>query len=143
MLSIFLSICLIAVIMKPQSNTSQCPIDINSYNQFDYMVFDYPTVGIPIPGNTYNSTRVSSQDIDAFDQEINRMLKPYNDTNCDFVRIGNQPNQNDGGYLICKNAVNNIEAVVNLGINGEDQFGCDLTTLKKVPNHQFDCTNPV
>ena len=32
------------------------------------MVFDYPTVGIPIPGNTYNSTRVSSKDLNAFDQ---------------------------------------------------------------------------
>lgn len=31
------------------------------------MIFDYPTVGIPVPGKTYNKTKVSYSDLDIFD----------------------------------------------------------------------------
>jgi hypothetical protein len=35
-------------------------------------------MGIPIVGNTYNATKVSQQDLAKFDDEINRLFKPYN-----------------------------------------------------------------
>lgn len=60
------------------------------------------------------------------------------DTNCDFKRVGDY---GDGGYLICDNFVNNSEAMVNLGIQGFDNFGCEFVSLYKKINYQFDCTD--
>ena len=56
-----------------------------------------------------------------------------------MVRVGNQGS--DGGYLICKNFVGG-EGIINIGVNGEDSFGCHLSTLHAMPNHMYDCTNP-
>ena len=33
------------------------------------------------------------------------------------------------------------EALVNLGVEGRDNFGCGLTSAFKIPNYQYDCTN--
>jgi hypothetical protein len=73
------------------------------------------------------------------------LLKPYNDTNCNLERIGIDTSEkdNDGGYLLCSNMFDNIEGIINLGINGKDGLGCNLTNMKPVPNYQFDCTNPI
>lgn len=40
--------------------------------------FDYPTMGVPVPGQTYNATPVESGDLAVFDQTINNLFKPYN-----------------------------------------------------------------
>lgn len=40
--------------------------------------FNYSTMGVPIPGNTFNFTRVEDKDLATFDEEVNRLLKPYN-----------------------------------------------------------------
>ena len=40
--------------------------------------FSYPTVGIPIPGKYFNSTRVLDKDLLQFDKIILDMFKPYN-----------------------------------------------------------------
>ena len=37
-------------------------------HRHDGLTFTYPTVGIPVPGKTYNSTRVKPQDLAKFDQ---------------------------------------------------------------------------
>ena len=42
------------------------------------MTFSYPTVGIPVPGQEYNTTLIKKEDFPAFDSEINNLLKPYN-----------------------------------------------------------------
>jgi len=57
-----------------------------------------------------------------------------------MARIGNQGS--DGGYLICKNFVKDCEGMINIGISGEDSFGCHLSTMKLMPNNMYDCTNP-
>jgi hypothetical protein len=44
--------------------------------------------------------------------------------------------------VICKNFISSSEGVVNVGINGYDNFGCEVTTVKQMPNYQYDCTNP-
>ena len=40
--------------------------------------FSYATVGMPEPGKQFNSTRVAVDDLAAFDNELNNILKPYN-----------------------------------------------------------------
>lgn len=50
---------------------------------------------------------------------------------------------NDGGYPLCTNLLNQTEALINLGVEGRDNFGCDLTTRKHMPNYQYDCTNSI
>ena len=48
----------------------------------------------------------------------------------------------EGGYIIFKNFINKSEALINIGINGFDDFGCKVTTEGRYPNYQYDCTNP-
>lgn len=92
------------------------------------MTFGYPTIGIPVPGNTFNFTKVQDKDLITFDEEVNRLLQPFNvgwptiqDTDCELTRIGGDY---DGGYIICKNYLAQAEAILNLGINDVDDFGC-------------------
>jgi hypothetical protein len=47
----------------------------------------------------------------------------------------------DGGYVMCKNFASSAVALLNFGVEGRDNFGCDLTTALKIPNYQYDCTN--
>lgn len=42
------------------------------------LTFTYPTVGIPEPGKSFNSTRVRPKELAIFDEEINKLFKPYN-----------------------------------------------------------------
>ena len=50
-------------------------------------------------------------------------------------------NSNDGGYLICQNLVKYSEGIINIGISGYDNFGCQLSTIKSMSNNMYDCTN--
>lgn len=63
------------------------------------------------------------------------------DTNCEFARFGDERTP-DGGYVICKNFIDRSQGIINIGINGYDQFGCEVSSVKKIPNFQYDCTNP-
>ena len=50
--------------------------------------------------------------------------------------------QHDGGYVLCSNFVKGRStALLNMGVEGRDMFGCDVTTKWSMPNYQFDCTN--
>lgn len=31
---------------------------------------------------------------------------------------------------------------MNIGINGQDALGCQISTGNSIPNYQYDCTNP-
>lgn len=63
---------------------------------------------------------------------------PVKITNCELKRFGNL---NDGGYLMCGNLLSAAEAGYSYGINGEDAWGCDVSTLIRIPIHQYDCFN--
>jgi hypothetical protein len=54
--------------------------EANQYHRNKDRTFPYPTVGIPIPGNTYNHTKVAPEDYDLFDTQVNNLFKPYNVT---------------------------------------------------------------
>ena len=47
-------------------------------HRHDDDTFSFATVGIPVPGRKYNATRVEPKDLEAFDNEINELFKPYN-----------------------------------------------------------------
>ena len=58
-------------------------------------------------------------------------------TSCKLERFGDKK---DGGYPICKNLITTSDALINIGIEARDNFGCAVTTYKKMPNYQYDCT---
>lgn len=49
----------------------------------------------------------------------------------------------DGGYVLCKNFLNNSEGLINLGVEGRDLFGCGISSEFRIPNYQYDCTNQI
>ena len=64
------------------------------------------------------------------------LLRPVALTNCTLERFG-EPH--DGGYLLCGNLLNEVQAGYSYGIAGYDQWGCDVSTKQRVPVHQYDC----
>ena len=42
---------------------------------------------------------------------------------------------------MCKNFIKDSKALINLGVEGRDNFGCGLTSHFLMPNYQYDCTN--
>ena len=56
----------------------------------DNLVFSYPTVSVPEPGQKYYKAPISKYDITQFDHEINQLMKPYNNTDCLFERYGDK-----------------------------------------------------
>jgi hypothetical protein len=69
-------------------------------------------------------------------QELFDLLQPVTLADCSFERFG-EPH--DGGYLMCGNLLNAVEAGYSYGISGYDQWGCDVATKLQVPLHQYDC----
>jgi hypothetical protein len=63
-------------------------------------------------------------------------LQPVRLANCEMERFG-EPN--DGGYLMCANLLDEVEAAYSYGISGYDQWGCDISTRFGVRVHQYDC----
>lgn len=60
------------------------------------------------------------------------------DTDCELAGYG----EGEGRYFVCKNFLSHSEGMINIGIDGEDSFGCQLTTVESMVNYQYDCTNP-
>jgi hypothetical protein len=69
-------------------------------------------------------------------QALFDLLQPVVLSNCEFVRLG-EPN--DGGYLMCGNLLDRVEAGYSYGIANYDQWGCDISTRLGVVLHQYDC----
>ena len=65
-------------------------------------------------------------------------LTPVVLANCRLERFG-EPN--DGGYLMCANLLDQVQAGYSYGISGYDQWGCTVSTQRKIPVHQYDCFN--
>jgi hypothetical protein len=65
-------------------------------------------------------------------------LQPVRLANCEFARYGEE---NDGGYLACRNLLKDVQSAYSYGISGYDGWGCEVSTELKVPVHQYDCFN--
>lgn len=65
-------------------------------------------------------------------------LAPAKLANCTLKRYGDA---NDGGYLMCGNLMDEARAAYSYGIDGRDQWGCDVARQLGTTVHQYDCFN--
>lgn len=63
-------------------------------------------------------------------------LQPVALANCVPERFGEA---HDGGYVMCANLLDEVEAGYSYGINGYDGWGCAISTRLDVRVHQYDC----
>jgi hypothetical protein len=66
-------------------------------------------------------------------------LQPVTLKNCTFKRFGSA---NDGGYLMCENLIEPLDAAYSYGVGPNDDWGCDVSRRYHVPVHQYDCFDP-
>jgi hypothetical protein len=66
-------------------------------------------------------------------------LQPVALKNCTLKRFGSA---NDGGYLMCENLIEPIEAAYSYGVGINDDWGCDVSRRYHVPVQQYDCFDP-
>src|SRR5690349_24170679 len=66
-------------------------------------------------------------------------LQPVVLKNCTLKRFGSA---NDGGYLMCENLIEPLDAAYSYGVGSNDDWGCELSRRYHVPVHQFDCFDP-
>lgn len=69
-------------------------------------------------------------------QQLWNALQPVTLENCDLRRLGEA---GDGGYLVCANLLDGVQAGYSYGISGYDGWGCEVATTLRVPVHQYDC----
>jgi hypothetical protein len=72
-------------------------------------------------------------------QALLEELRPVALKNCTLSRFGSP---NDGGYLMCENLIDGLEAGYSYGVGPNDEWGCDVSTRFRVPIHQYDCFDP-
>jgi hypothetical protein len=72
-------------------------------------------------------------------QALFEELQPIALENCTLSKIGGD---NDTGYLMCKNLLEGLQAAYSYGTEGNDDWGCDISTRYHVAVHQYDCTDP-
>jgi hypothetical protein len=66
-------------------------------------------------------------------------LRPVSLTNCTLQRFGSA---NDGGYLMCANLIDGVQAGYSYGVGPNDEWGCQVSSRYKVPVHEYDCFDP-
>jgi hypothetical protein len=66
-------------------------------------------------------------------------LQPVALKNCTLKRFGSA---NDGGYLMCENLIESIDAAYSYGVGSNDDWGCEVSRRYHVPVHQYDCFDP-
>jgi hypothetical protein len=66
-------------------------------------------------------------------------LQPVALKNCTLKRFGSV---NDGGYLMCENLIEPLDAVYSYGVGPNDDWACDVSRKYHVPVHQYDCFDP-
>ena len=66
-------------------------------------------------------------------------LQPVTLKNCTFKRFGSA---NDGGYLMCENLLEPLDAAYSYGVGTNDDWGCEVSRRYHVPVHQYDCFDP-
>lgn len=71
-------------------------------------------------------------------QALYDAFEPVTVTNCELKRFGDA---HDGGYLLCGNLLTEAQVAYSYGINGTDNWGCQISEILKVAVHQYDCFN--
>ena len=66
-------------------------------------------------------------------------LQPVVLKNCTLKRFGSA---NDGGYLMCENLIEPLDAAYSYGVGPNDDWACDVSRRYHVPVHQYDCFDP-
>jgi hypothetical protein len=66
-------------------------------------------------------------------------LQPVALKNCTFKRFGSA---NDGGYVMCENLIEPLDAAYSYGVGPNDDWGCEVSRRYHVPVHQYDCFDP-
>src|SRR5437016_13182513 len=66
-------------------------------------------------------------------------LQPVALKNCTLARFGSA---NDGGYLMCENLIEPLDAAYSYGIGPDADWDCDVSRRYRVPVHQYDCFDP-
>src|SRR5947207_14476197 len=66
-------------------------------------------------------------------------LQPIALKNCTLKRFGSA---NDGGYLMCENLIEPLDAAYSYGVGRNDDWGCEVLRRYHVPLHQYDCFDP-
>src|SRR5204862_7503720 len=66
-------------------------------------------------------------------------LQPFALKNCTFKRFGSA---NDGGYLMCENLIEPLDAAYSYGVGQNDDWGCEVSRRYHVPVQQYDCFDP-
>ena len=66
-------------------------------------------------------------------------LQPVALKNCTFKRFGSA---NDGGYLMCENLIEPLDAAYSYGVGQNDDWGCEMSRTYHVPVYQYDCFDP-
>src|SRR5437667_6702973 len=66
-------------------------------------------------------------------------LQPVTLTTCTFKRFGSA---NDGGYLMCENLIEPLDAAYSYGVGTNDDWGCEMSRRYHVPVHEYDCFDP-
>ena len=64
------------------------------------------------------------------------VIQPIRLANCDLERFGED---NDGGYLMCGNLLDDVQVGYSYGISGYDGWGCEVSTRLDAAVHQYDC----
>ena len=66
-------------------------------------------------------------------------LQPVVLHNCALKRFGSA---NDGGYLMCENLIEQLDAAYSYGVGSNDDWGCEVSRRYHVPVHEYDCFDP-
>jgi hypothetical protein len=66
-------------------------------------------------------------------------LQPVALKNCTLKRFGSA---NDGGYLMCQNLIEPINAGYSYGVGRNDDWGCQVSRQYHVLVHEYDCFDP-
>lgn len=67
-----------------------------------------------------------------------RELRPVTLANCTLRRYGVL---HDGGYLMCGNLMADARSAYSYGIDGRDDWGCDVAEQLRTTVHEYDCFN--
>jgi hypothetical protein len=66
-------------------------------------------------------------------------LQPVTLKNCRLKRFGSA---NDGGYLMCENLIEPLDAAYSYGVGTNDDWGCEMSRRYHVSAHEYDCFDP-
>ena len=72
-------------------------------------------------------------------EALRQELQPVSLKNCTLARVGSAY---DGGYLMCPNLIEHLDAAYSYGVGPNDDWGCQMSTEYNVATHQYDCFDP-